>query len=139
MNKFGKLLGVSPVTHTQSFYDDLFAEHDAVQQDGDPEKLGRWLEQMKNRHGVLVPLARKSIIPLDMRSWHLDRFHAITTPAHNVFSAGLMKVLLDRGQFDTVKLFFKRIKVAKVCVILLVCRVSWCVCVCINVFTFDYV
>ena len=122
INKLGKLLGVSPVTHTQRFYDGLFLEHDAVQQEGDPIKVERWVNQIKNDHGVIVPLARKSIMPLDMRSWHLDRFHAITTPARNVFIAGLVKTLLHRGRFDTVKNFFKRIKVAKVCVVCCVLR-----------------
>ena len=122
-NKFGKLLGVSPVTHTQRFYDELFLEYHAIQQEGDPIKVERWVNQIKNDHGVIVALALKSIMPLDMRSWHLDRFHAITTPARNGFIAGLVKTLIHRGSFDTVKIFFKRIRVAKVCLCVVCCDV----------------
>ena len=112
-NSEGRLAGVSPVTHTPSWYKKLFERYEQIKALGDAKVLKEWEARVKEEHGVLVELASKSPIPLDMQQWHLDRFHAITTIARGVVIAGLVKILVHRGSFSTVKRMFKKIKVAK--------------------------
>ena len=109
----GKLAGVAPLTHDKAFYSRLFQRHDEVKATCSAKKLMEWEEKVKQTFGVLVQQARDSPFPIDMNQFHLDRFHAITTIARGVVIAGLVKVLVFRGAFATVKKMFKGVRVAK--------------------------